>query len=218
MGGINQSDMMDMYIRGCSEEDHLSYLTTNDLMRRFHWEWVERDIEMSTPSQPMRANEQGPFVPTLTDEEVNEIFNGVPAPVQQPMRYDGISYVPNAMNGHTFGETETTPTIPMDQDLDFIFEDDESQQMMSEIRAVAVSAPYQAQPVKREKDWGVRDENTGKIRPPLLYEYLRKLLDDPNYAHVASYIDAQKGIFKFHDKDMAARLWQEAKQRNCDSG
>lgn len=216
-----------MYVTNCDDEENRKYESSSDLEANFagyrfmgdiDWDSEGNNNEQLTSSELMRANEQGPFVPTSTDNEVYTFFNELDTQTQQPTRHDGIYYYPNQMEGYYFGQTETSEEIAMDCETDFIFQTNECQMTnnfgCTKSQCVAPATKEMKIP---KKNWNVRDENTGKIRPPLLHEYLRKLLDDPNYSHVATYIDPQKGIFKFHDKDMAAKLWQEAKQRNCDS-
>ena len=67
------------------------------------------------------------------------------------------------------------------------------------------------------EEWLIKSETDGKIRSPLLGEFLRMLLDNPKYSHVAQYTDRKKGIFKFLQRHEAAKLWQEAKGRNCET-
>lgn len=62
-------------------------------------------------------------------------------------------------------------------------------------------------------EWYVRDEN-GRRRRPLLYEFLRQLLNDENYADIAGFVDKQRGIFKFYQREKAAQLWGFIKGRN----
>ena len=62
-------------------------------------------------------------------------------------------------------------------------------------------------------EWYIRDES-GRRRRPLLYEFLRQLLNDENYADIAGFVDKQRGIFKFHQREKAAQLWGIIKGRN----
>lgn len=62
-------------------------------------------------------------------------------------------------------------------------------------------------------EWYVRDES-GRRRRPLLFEFLRQLLNDENYADIAGFVDKQRGIFKFHQREKAAQLWGIIKGRN----
>ncbi|CAF3333009.1 unnamed protein product [Rotaria socialis] len=66
-------------------------------------------------------------------------------------------------------------------------------------------------------EWSILDPNSGRLRRPLLHEFLRQLLDNEKYSNIATYIDREQGIFKFHQKKVAAQLWQHAKGRNSDS-
>ncbi|CAF3625284.1 unnamed protein product [Adineta steineri] len=66
-------------------------------------------------------------------------------------------------------------------------------------------------------EWFIVSKVDGKKRPPLLHEFLRRLLDNQRYSHVAQYVDRRKGIFKFHQREEAANLWQHVKARNSDS-
>ncbi len=65
-------------------------------------------------------------------------------------------------------------------------------------------------------EWLIPSETDGKKRRPLLYEFLRLLLDNKNYSHIVEYVDRKKGIFKFHERNEAAKLWQQVKGRNSD--
>ncbi|CAF0886139.1 unnamed protein product [Rotaria sordida] len=67
------------------------------------------------------------------------------------------------------------------------------------------------------REWFVTDETSGRSRRPLLHEFLRQLLNNKNYSHIATYIDRSKGIFRFYQKNTAAELWQRVKGRNSDS-
>ena len=218
MAEFNQFDELDGYVSNCSAEENQRVATSKGLVNSIDWTLFERELGLFTPSHSMRAQEQGPFDSMMTDDQVQELVDVMAPPIEQATVCNGISYYPNQMGGYSFGYAETSASIPMEYEPDFFLPEEEFQQPMSEIGDAAVAPPHQVETPYHEKDWPVRDEHTGKIRPPLLYEYLRKLLDDPQFSHVATYVDAQRGIFKFHDKDMAAKLWQEAKQRNCDSG
>ncbi|CAF0780648.1 unnamed protein product [Adineta ricciae] len=66
-------------------------------------------------------------------------------------------------------------------------------------------------------EWLIVSETGGKMRRPHLHEFLRILLDNPKYSHVAQYTDRKKGIFKFLERHEAAKLWQDVKGRNCDT-
>lgn len=226
MSEANESDTLAVYVSNCDLEEFQIYETTTDLETNFagygwmghiDWESVDRTLEWPVSSNSMRSNEQPPFVASSIDADVFGLFDMDLGPIERQTNTAGLDYRRDSTNGFTFGETEATQTIPMNYQSDFVYKPAECHYSYynSEIAAPVVRKDGEE---TSDKNWTVRDENTGKIRPPLLHEYLRKLLDDPNYSHVATYIDARKGIFKFHDKDMAAKLWQEAKQRNCDSG
>lgn len=224
MGENDPCHLLDDYVGNCDYSEALFYRTEEDLEANFlgnpeeiDWDF-DRYVDSSIhPSVENPRFQQGPFVPTATDHQAYHMFQ------YSTMPDEGIAYNPNEIDGYLFGTTETTSTVPMDIDLDFILDSVEPQMMLE--KPVSQPIHQQSYPVVQsseklvaEKDWSVRDEHTGKVRAPLLHEYLRMLLDDPAYTHVASYIDRRQGIFKFHDKDMAAKLWQEAKQRNCESG
>jgi hypothetical protein len=66
-------------------------------------------------------------------------------------------------------------------------------------------------------EWHVPSEIDGKKRRPFLHEFLRQLLDNKNYCHVVEYVDRKKGVFKFCERNEAAKLWQQVKGRNSDS-
>lgn len=225
MTEANNSNTLSVYVKNCDFEENRSYETISDLEANFagyslmgciDWESVDNATEWPVSSNSMRSNDQPPFVASSIDADVFGLFDMEVAPIEQQTNTEGLGFSRDSMNDYTFGETEATQTIPMNYQPDFIYKPMEYQYSYYNSEIAPPVAP-QNEEKTCEKDWTVRDENTGKVRPPFLHEYLRKLLDDPNYSHVATYIDARKGIFKFHDKDMAAKLWQEAKQRNCDS-
>lgn len=64
----------------------------------------------------------------------------------------------------------------------------------------------------------VHDGTTGRLRRPLLYEFIRILLEYEEYSYMATYIDAKKGIFKLEKPDDVAELWKSVKGRNSDNG
>lgn len=66
-------------------------------------------------------------------------------------------------------------------------------------------------------DFLIMDEN-GKARKALLYEFLRFLLLNGKYSHIAQFVDRRRGIFRFVDREKAAKLWGLAKGRNGTSG
>ncbi|CAF0981186.1 unnamed protein product [Didymodactylos carnosus] len=63
-------------------------------------------------------------------------------------------------------------------------------------------------------DWLVVDGTTKLKRRPLLHEFLRRLLDNPEYHDLATYVDPQQGIFRLHKPDEVADLWKSVKGRN----
>ncbi|CAF1185208.1 unnamed protein product [Didymodactylos carnosus] len=63
-------------------------------------------------------------------------------------------------------------------------------------------------------EWLVVDEVTRRKRRPYLYEFLKQLLDNPKYHHMATYINRQEGIFKLHLPNDTAALWKYIKGRN----
>ncbi|CAF1413270.1 unnamed protein product [Didymodactylos carnosus] len=64
--------------------------------------------------------------------------------------------------------------------------------------------------------WLVVDGTTKLKRRPLLHEFLRLLLDNPEYHDLATYVDPQKGIFKLHKPNAVADLWQYVKGRSSE--
>ncbi|CAF1336053.1 unnamed protein product [Didymodactylos carnosus] len=62
-------------------------------------------------------------------------------------------------------------------------------------------------------DWLVVDSTTKRERRPLLHEFLRRLLNNPEYHHLATYVVPKEGIFKLHKPDDVADLWQYIKGR-----
>ncbi|CAF1557134.1 unnamed protein product [Didymodactylos carnosus] len=63
-------------------------------------------------------------------------------------------------------------------------------------------------------EWLVVDKITKRERRPYLYEFIQRLLDNPSYYHLATYIDKSVGIFKFHQPNEVAKLWKYIKGRN----
>jgi hypothetical protein len=54
----------------------------------------------------------------------------------------------------------------------------------------------------------------GRSRRPLLHEFIRMLLDNSQYSHIAEYIDRKHGIFRLKIPKEVARLWKVAKGRH----
>lgn len=67
------------------------------------------------------------------------------------------------------------------------------------------------------KLWMIYDKTLARERRPLLYEFLRLLLDDSNYRHIATYVDRENGVFKLIKPKEVARLWKDVKGRNSDT-
>lgn len=67
------------------------------------------------------------------------------------------------------------------------------------------------------KKFLVFDSITGRERRPLLFEFLRLLLEDNQYSDIIEYIDRKQGIFKLHKPKAIAQLWKHAKGRNSDN-
>ncbi|CAF4592028.1 unnamed protein product, partial [Didymodactylos carnosus] len=65
-------------------------------------------------------------------------------------------------------------------------------------------------------DWLVIDGTTKRKRRPYLHEFLRRLLDNPKYHNLATYINPQEGIFKLHKPDTVTDLWQYIKGRKSE--
>jgi len=61
------------------------------------------------------------------------------------------------------------------------------------------------------KEWLIQDSN--KMRPPKLYEFLVLLLNNPRYISYASWINKNEGIFKIHKPIQVAYLWKQVKIR-----
>ncbi|CAF0964564.1 unnamed protein product [Didymodactylos carnosus] len=64
--------------------------------------------------------------------------------------------------------------------------------------------------------WLVVDGTTKLKRRPLQHEFLRRLLDNPEYHDLATYVDPQKGIFKLHKPNAVAHLWEYVKGRKSE--
>ncbi len=64
-------------------------------------------------------------------------------------------------------------------------------------------------------EWLVCDSITGRRRAPRLYEFLRYLLEKPQYASYASYIDKSAGVFQIHQPSEVATLWEKIKSRQA---
>ena len=68
-----------------------------------------------------------------------------------------------------------------------------------------------------KSQWMIYDPITARQRRPLLYEFIRQLLDKDEYRHIAEYLDRNRGIFKLHEPKEVAKLWQRVKGRNSDA-
>jgi hypothetical protein len=67
------------------------------------------------------------------------------------------------------------------------------------------------------KKFLVFDELTGRERRPLLHEFIRLILENDQYLHIAEYTDRKQGIFKLHKPKDIAELWKHVKGRNSDN-
>ncbi|CAF3316030.1 unnamed protein product [Rotaria socialis] len=67
------------------------------------------------------------------------------------------------------------------------------------------------------KKFLVYDVVTGRLRRPLLHEFIRLLVEHDEYSDVAEYLDRERGIFKLHKPDEVAELWKNVKGRNSDN-
>jgi len=63
------------------------------------------------------------------------------------------------------------------------------------------------------EEWMIQDSSSSKIRPPKLYEFLRLLLDKPNYISYASWANKDEGLFTIHKPIQVALLWKKVKAR-----
>jgi hypothetical protein len=68
------------------------------------------------------------------------------------------------------------------------------------------------------KKFRVFDDITGRERRPLLHEFIRLVLENDEYAHLAAYIDRKRGTFKLYKPKEVAELWKYVKGRNSDIG
>ena len=73
------------------------------------------------------------------------------------------------------------------------------------------------EPRLRRSSWMIFDKTVGRERRPLLYEFLQLLLDDPNYASMAEYVDRRQGIFILRKPKEVARLWKDVKGRSSNA-
>jgi hypothetical protein len=171
------------------------------------------------------------FSPQFTNSHPNSIVHALP-PMDNCRQqssscyFSGLQYHPFASTQtisppcYYFGSTQVAPytaDIQVQPTLDF--------------NASSLSEPIK-KPIKAKQkgippcpgsksggidmnDWYVKDEN-GKKRRPFLHEFLRILLDNEKYSHIAKYVDKGQGIFKFYDRNKAAELWELVKARNTD--
>ena len=65
------------------------------------------------------------------------------------------------------------------------------------------------------KEWFVPDQNSGRQRPPRLYEFLILLLHKPHYVSYASYKDETRGLFEIFEPEKVAKLWEQVKNRQA---
>lgn len=63
----------------------------------------------------------------------------------------------------------------------------------------------------------VFDATTGRERRPLLHEFIRMVLENDDYSHIAEYSDRRQDIFKLHKPKEIAELWKQVKGRNSDN-
>lgn len=122
---------------------------------------------------------------------------------------------PTSPPHYCFGSTQVAPYMP-DLQIQPTFDLDVS--IKKPIKMNRKGAPPCPGPKSADinmNDWYVIDEN-GKKRRPLLHEFLRMLLNNESYSHIAKYVDKRQGVFKFYDRNKVAELWEMVKGRNTD--
>ena len=62
-------------------------------------------------------------------------------------------------------------------------------------------------------EWFVTPPSTQKRRAPLLYEFLRLLLNNSRYQRFVSWINEDEGLFHLHQPIQVANLWKQVKRR-----
>ena len=152
------------------------------------------------------TNRAATFDIALTDGTILKLIDECSQP--DPNTDMEITYEPMIPYDHGFGNTQPcmyqTPAEPM---VDFDL-------------SVASSPTETAKPrgSKPPIDPWLIEDGTGKKRRPLLHEFLRRLVENEDYSHIAAYVNRKQGIFKIFDRKTAAALWQTVKGRNSDCG
>ncbi|CAF3249711.1 unnamed protein product [Rotaria socialis] len=87
----------------------------------------------------------------------------------------------------------------------------------SQKKNASSSKPFSSSSCDAIKKFLVYDVVTGRLRRPLLHEFIRLLVEYDEYSDVAEYLDRKRGIFKLHKPEEVAELWKNVKGRNSDN-
>ena len=222
-----RSDDLSAYLPEGSPDEWSVCATADELMTWImHYEEFQFRQRMTTESGPFASeladsSSSGhrahidQFNPVYVDSNVNSVYpTGVSS--FSPPTYPEIRFNENILNGYSLSTQQMTTQCPIDS----------YKQFADEVDAILASSPACMESIEQgqiplrspsKADWHVTDEKTRKRRSPRLFEFLRQLLDDDAYAHIATYTDKKRGIFQFHQQNTAADLWQQVKARNCDT-
>jgi hypothetical protein len=160
---------------------------------------------------PVREFDQGQI-----DRGVHSLVTQCGQPV--PSSSDGIYFEPNPMPDYIFGETAAVlQTHSYQAESLFDFELSLSSSLIEKPMKIQQKPMAPSSRRININEWFIIDEPHGKKRRPLLYEFLRQLLDDENCSHIAQYVDKRRGVFKIHKRNEVAELWKYVKGRNSDS-
>jgi len=195
-------------------ENSMQISTVSDLETRFSWNTSDQMRFLSDHHRTSSTEFQHKNV------DSNVVLMLENAQQSIPCINDGINFEQNYLPNYYFGSTEVAPYMPniqeepiIDSDLLSILSSSTmiKSSMNNKQNVISASPQYTTM-----NEWLIPCETDGKKRRPLLHEFLRLLLDNTNYSHIVEYVDRKKGVFKFNERNEAAKLWQQVKGRNSD--
>lgn len=114
----------------------------------------------------------------------------------------------NDLNNYLHEQSRVVPHIPRESPMNYPLSPSST---MS-----PPNSPLQSRSIDIRK-FLVFDEAAGRERRPLLHEFIRLLLENDEYSHIAEYTNRKQGIFKLHKPKDVSELWKHVKGRNSDN-
>jgi hypothetical protein len=194
---------LDMYLPSELDcEDAASYQSPEMLLRLFN---------IDTPSSAHRAGSQL-FDPLSNDLEALSVLTD-----EDFASIDNTIYGMNNAIDYPWKQSTVVPHVSSELNSSFNFSLSPSSNDTCARQQGNLSPPSSPSCVINTKKFYVIEEATGRERRPFLYEFIRLVLENDEYSHIASYVDRKQGIFKLHKPKEIAQFWKQVKGRNSDN-